>query len=313
MPVSFEFTYTPIPLFDFGPLTLSLHGLLAAIAFVAGSSLAVRRAGRRGFDREAYISMFNWALVGAILGARYFTIGPQIANGDSFLQIISPLGNFSILGGMLGGILGGAWQGKRLRQPFWALTDTVSYGLAVGTIVGRIGDLAIVEHLGAATSSVFGYVVKSGYDLAPQHTALECGVPGTVLKDVTCGTYHPTWLYDMFGALVLLGFLYWLGKVWKGRHYGQLFSVWVMWYGAQRFVIDFARHVPVEQGADAAASADALLGSLTWSQWSGVGMVLVGFFLMFYLGRKNPVVSPENDEVLSSAAGRPLQEASSVE
>lgn len=307
-----EFTYRPIPLFDVGPLTLSLHGVFAALGFLAGSWLAVELAARRGYDREAYLSMFNWALVGAILGARYFTVGAQISDGASFVQIVSPLGNFSILGGMLGGILAAAVRARRLNQPWWALVDTASFGLAVGTIVGRIGDLAIAEHLGAATDFFLGYAVKSGYDLAPQHTALECGTLGKVVSEITCGVYHPTWLYDMLGAILLLGVLTWVNRVWKRRHYGQMFSLWVIWYGAQRFLIDFTRQVPVEQGLDASRAADAVLGPFTWSQWSALGMVVLGFWLIRFQARRQPFVSPENDVVLAAAAGHPLHDDTPV-
>ena len=307
-----EFTYRQIPLYELGPLTLSLHGVFAALGFLAGSWLAVELAARRGFDRDAYLSMFNWALVGALLGARYFTIGAQISEGASFAEVISPLGNFSILGGMLGGILGAAIRAKRLNQPWWALVDTASYGLAVGTIVGRIGDLAIAEHLGAATDFFLGYAVKSGYDLAPQHTALECGTLGQIVPEITCGVYHPTWLYDLLGALVLLGVLAWINRIWKDRHYGQLFSVWVIWYGAQRFLIDFTRQVPVDQGIEASRSADALLGPFTWSQWSALGMIVVGFVLIRLQARSQMVITPEHDAQLAAAAGKPLRDDAPV-
>lgn len=297
-----DFTYRPIPLYElFGFLSLSLHGVFAALGFVAGSALAVQIAGRRGYDKEAFLSMFNWALIGAILGARYLTIGAQIADGATFTQVISPIGNFSIIGGFLGGIAGAAIQARRLRQPFLPLVDSTTFGLAVGTIVGRLGDLAIAEHLGSATDFVLGYAVLPGYDLAPQHTALECSVSSGL---EVCGVYHPTWLYDLLGAVVLLGVLTFLVKRWKGRRYGQMFSVWVAWYGLQRFLIDFTRQVPADQGLDAANSADAVLGPFTWSQWSGVLMVVVGIGMFRYFGMRNKVVSDEEDHRLAAAAGR---------
>lgn len=304
-------TYPPIPIYELGPVALSMHGLFAAIGFLAGATLAVSLAGKRGFDKEAFTSILNWALVGAILGARYFTIGPQIADGDTFAQIINPLGgNFSILGGMLGGILAAALRAKMLDQPWWALVDSAAFGLAVGTIVGRIGDLAIVEHLGAETDFFLGYKVLSGYDLAPQHNVLECAdIDGL---QVVCGVYHPTWLYDMLGAMVLFLVLTWLVRVWKKRHYGQLFSFWVAWYGAQRFFIDFTRQVPTDQGASAARAADATLGPLTWSQWSGVGMVVLGLALMMWHRARQPLVSPENDAKLAAAAEEPLPDEPAV-
>ncbi|NIR39275.1 MAG: hypothetical protein GWN07_25730, partial [Actinobacteria bacterium] len=42
-------SYPPVPIFDVGPLTMSLHGLFAGIGFVVGAILMLREARRRGF------------------------------------------------------------------------------------------------------------------------------------------------------------------------------------------------------------------------------------------------------------------------
>ena len=43
-------SYPPIPLFDVGPLTLSLHGFFAAIGFMVGAWLATNEVRKRGLD-----------------------------------------------------------------------------------------------------------------------------------------------------------------------------------------------------------------------------------------------------------------------
>ena len=43
-------SYPPIPIFEVGPLRLSLHGLFAALGFVAGAWIASREIRKRGFD-----------------------------------------------------------------------------------------------------------------------------------------------------------------------------------------------------------------------------------------------------------------------
>ena len=293
-------SYPPIPIFEVWGLQLSLHGVMAAVGFLVGAQLAVKLAARRGFDAAAFQSILTWALVGAMLGARYLTSPAQIAEGASLIQALNPVGgNFSILGGYAGGVLAGGLQAYRLRQPFLALADSAALGMALGGVVGRIGDIFIVEHLGRATDFFLGYAVKPGYDLAPQHTVLECGPAEAV--DGICGIYHHTAMYDMFGSAVLLFVLWQLTKRWKGRHYGQLLGVWVAWYGFQRFLIDFLRIVPEDQGLDAARAADATLGSLTWSQWSGLAGSLFGLFLIWWWGAKSRVVTEAHDRELSEA------------
>lgn len=294
-------SYPPIPIWELGPLRLSLHGLFAAIGFLAGAMLATRHARERGYDTERYQSILTWGLVGAMLGARYFTTPAAIVDGVPLLTALNPIqGNFSIMGGFLGGIIGGVVRTRMLGLKFLPFGDFSAFGLALGTIVGRIGDLAIVEHLGAESDAFLAFGLKPGYRPAPQHTILQaaCDASGTPVGEV-CASYHHTGLYDMLGAVLLIGVLYLLKKVWKERHYGQLLAVWVVWYGIQRFLIDFTRLVP--EGALGAGAADATLGSLTWSQWSALGAAALGVALVFAFRRLTPVVSEDADAAYQDA------------
>jgi phosphatidylglycerol:prolipoprotein diacylglycerol transferase len=289
-------SYPPIPIFDLGPLRLSLHGLFAAVGFLAGAMIATRYLGRRGFDTVKYQSVLTWALVGSILGARWFTLPATFAsNGFDISQFVNLSGNYSIMGGFAGGILAGAFRMRKVGLPVLPTLDVSTFGLAVGTIVGRIGDLAIVEHLGGPTTFALGYGVKPGYDLAPQHNVLECTVALT--PDGLCGIYHHSAAYDMAGAIVLFGVLFWIynRSGWKLR-YGQMFFGWIVWYGLQRFLIDFTR-LALDQGGD------ATLGPLTWSQWSAVVAAAIAAVVVVWLARRGDVVSPEADAARGADTG----------
>ncbi len=281
-------SYPPIPIFELGPLSLSLHGLFAALGFLAGAFIAIKYLARRGFDTDKYQSVLSWALVGAILGARWLTIPANFAdNGFDITQFWTIGGNFSIMGGFAGGILAGTYRMKKVGLAMLPTLDASTPGLVIGTIVGRIGDLAIVEHLGGPTDFFLGFGVKPGYNLAPMHNVLECTTPQTA--DGLCGIYHPTAMYDMLGAIVLFGALFWVynRSGWKLR-YGQVFFGWIVWYGLQRFLIDFAR-LSLDQGGD------ATLGPLTWSQWSGLTAAVLAAVIVVMIGRRGELVSAEAD------------------
>lgn len=277
-------SYPPIPIFEIGPIRLSLHGVMAGVGFLVGAMLMIREARRRGFDEEKITSVLTWALVGSLVGARYFTVPAHLDEG--LVEALRPFGTFSIMGGFAGGILVGAWRMRRLGIDVAAHMDMASFGLAIGTVIGRIGDLFIVEHLGARTDFFLGYLVKPGYDLAPQHDGLEvlCETAGD------CGPYHHAALYDLFGAALLLGLLYLLGRNWSRIRYGVLILVWAAWYGMQRFLIDFVRNTDLP-------GADATAGPFTWNQWTGLTASLLALGLVAWLvvGRRTPIVSPEED------------------
>lgn len=307
-------SYPPIPIWELGPLRLSLHGLFAALGFLAGAALATRFARERGYDTIKFQSILTWGLIGAMLGARYFTAPAAIAgdwdliSGDwtrLFRHLNPVVGNFSIMGGFLGGIIGGAIRTRMFGMSFLPFGDFATFGLALGTIVGRIGDLAIVEHLGAESDFFLAFGLKPGYEPAPQHTVLQaaCDASGTPVGEI-CASYHHAGLYDMLGAILLIGVLYLLVRVWKQRHYGQLLGFWVVWYGLQRFLIDFTRLVPDEQVG--ARAADATLGMFTWSQWSALTAAAGGLGLILYFGLTKPVVGEEADKEYQ-AAGEPAE------
>lgn len=289
-------SYPPIPIFELGPLNLSLHGLFAAVGFMAGAALMLREVRRRGYDVESATSVLTWGLVASILGARLFTVPAHFTDpGYGLANIIGLEGDFSILGGFAGGILGGVFRGRMLGLKMIAYLDMAAAGLAVGAWVGRIGDIAIVEHLGSATNFFLGYELKPGYDVSPQHDLLEVWCE----QGTTCGPYHHTGLYDLLGALVLWGALVWLRRVWTGRHYGQLFSVWMIWYGLQRFFIDFTR-LGVANGDAEGQIADSVMGPFTGSQWGALGGAVLGVLLLTWLARSQPVVSAEADRAINS-------------
>ncbi|HEX9978130.1 MAG TPA: prolipoprotein diacylglyceryl transferase family protein [Acidimicrobiia bacterium] len=277
-------SYPPIPIFQIGPLRVSLHGLMAGVGFVVGAILMIREARRRGFDEVKLTSILTWGLVGSILGARYFTVPAHLDEG--IVEALKPFGTFSIMGGFAGGIIAGGWRMRMLGVSVITHMDMASFGLAIGTVVGRIGDLFIVEHLGAKTDFFLGYLLKPGYDVAPQHDALE----GLCNAGLTCGPYHHAALYDLLGAGVLLGLLYFVARRSKRLRYGALIFTWSAWYGMQRFLIDFVRNTDLP-------GADATLGPFTWNQWTGLVVSLASLAILAWitLGRKTPVVSPEQD------------------
>jgi len=292
-------SYPPIPIFELGPLNLSLHGLFAGLGFVVGSILMIRNVRRRGFDVEGTTSVLTWALVASILGARLFTVPAHIGDpGYGFDDVVGIAGDFSILGGYAGGIIGGLIRFRMLKMPPLPYLDAAAAGLAIGAVVGRIGDVAIVEHLGSPTNFFLGYLLEPGYEPSPQHSVLQdlCD-SGTF-----CGPYHHTGLYDMIGAAILLGVIYWLARSWSGRRYGQLFAFWIVWYGMQRFLIDFARLDAARDGLvldDGTVIdrviADGVMGPFTGSQWGALLGALLGGALLVYFGRRQRVVNEAND------------------
>lgn len=227
---------------------VSPHGIGIAVGYLAGAQLMVRRSRRFGGPDENDIwNCLFYALIGAIVGARVgYVLGhlSQVTDGGDDLLGVFKIweGGISLIGGITGAVLFGLPYMFKHRMGFWRTMDLAAPGLALGIVIGRIGDLVIGDHLGKPTDFALGWrCLGSGGD-APTSSqvyldALEAGDPPSLgCFDLTL---HQTALYDFFSTLVLLGVLLWLGR--RVRNTGFLIVVFTCWYGTMRVITDFLR------------------------------------------------------------------------
>ena len=264
-------TYPPIPIQRIGSVAFSLHGVFAALGFYFGSTYALKLAEKKGLDYDLFSDGLNWALFGAIIGARFFTIPAHIGDyGYGWDDVFSIAGSYSIMGGMSGGIIAAFIRIKIVgKGNFFPYADCAAPALILGTVIGRIGDLAIVEHLGRSTTFFLGYEILPGYDLAPQHNILECLEPL-----LTCGVYHHVAMYDLLFSLVMFFIFTYLQKNYNFGE-GSWLGIWAIWYGVLRMLLDTLRF----------GMGDATIGSFTWNQIGGAVLAFCG--LILFLKRKD--------------------------
>jgi phosphatidylglycerol---prolipoprotein diacylglyceryl transferase len=272
-----------IPRIELGPLAISPHGIGIAVGYLVGAQLMVRRARRFGGPDESDIwNCLFYALLGAIVGARVgYVLGhfSQVTNDGSDLLGVFKIweGGISLLGGITGAVLAALPYMLRHKMGFWRTVDLAAPGLAIGIVIGRIGDLMIGDHLGKPTSSPLGWrcLGESG-GAAPRPAgdylgALAEGQPPSL------GCYdlvlHQTALYDFFSTLLLLGVLLWLGR--KLRRPGFMIIVFTIWYGAMRVITDFLR-------------VDRRYIGLTGSQLTSIAVGLACVYLLARWGGAPP-------------------------
>ena len=265
--IFFSITYPPIPITQIGPLSFSLHGVFAALGFYFGANHALKLAEKDGADTVLFSDALTWAIFGAIIGARFFTIPAHILEpGYGLDDVFTLAGSYSIMGGMAGGIIAAFLKISYFnKQSFKQYGDYAATGLILGTIIGRIGDLAIVEHLGRASNFILAYEIKPGYDVAPQHNGLECSPPL-----LTCGSFHHVALYDLLFAFLIF-FLFINMKKRFNFGQGSWLGLWALWYGIQRFILDTLRF----------GMGDSTIGNVTYNQIGGLLLALIGLIVFF--------------------------------
>jgi phosphatidylglycerol:prolipoprotein diacylglycerol transferase len=268
--------------FRFGSrFAISPHGLGIAIGYLAGAYVLVHEAKKRGITEDQSGAMVFWALVGAIVGARFFYVVAHF--GEPGLKTIGDVfavyrGGISLLGGIFGAVIFAYPLMRRYKLRFLQAMDTAAIGLPLGIVIGRIGDLVIGDHLGKPTSwllairydggTLSGYTCSAGRCVAAlfggqsqeiTHLgATHFGQAGQILGHGI--GVHQTALYDFLSTMVLVLVLVWMNR--RPRRTGIMVMTFATWYAGMRIITDFLR-------------VDKRFFGLTGSQWGSVLVVVL--------------------------------------
>lgn len=254
--------YDPIEYLVLGPLRVSPHGLATAVGFLAGAWLLMPATRARGVRDEVVHAMLYRAVVGALVGARLAYVLNHL--GDFAEEPLKAFmvweGGISLLGGIAGGVLAAIPVMRREQLRFWSLMDAAAPGLALGILIGRIGDLVVGDHLGKPTDFVLGFRCTGANSASPCEASLGQGV-------------HLPALYDLVSVTVLLGVLLVVRR--RQRWDGFVILVFAAWYGTGRIIEDFFR-IDVTHGS-----------GLTGSQWTSLVLVTSSLWVLL-VWRRTP-------------------------
>lgn len=231
--------FDPIVWVALGPLRVSPHGIATALGFVAGARLLLPATRARGVDDDLVHTMLWRGLVGALVGARLAYVVNHAGDFGSVLEVLAVWeGGLSLLGGLAGGVAAAYPTMRRHRLPFWSLMDAAAPGIALGILIGRVGDIVVGDHLGKPTDFALGFRCTGADSASP------CVAPHGD------GVHMPA-LYDMANVGVLLVALLALRRA--RRWDGFLILTFAAWYGTGRVIEDFYR-VDVTHGTGLSAS-----------------------------------------------------------
>jgi phosphatidylglycerol---prolipoprotein diacylglyceryl transferase len=255
-------SYRPLVQIEIGPLDISPHGVGIAVGFLLGARLLLPEAARKGITEDDVYTILIRAAIGSLIGARVAYVINHFGDyTDDLLGVFKVWeGGISLLGGIFGAILLALPVARKLRIDAWKLLDAAAPGIALGILVGRIGDMVVADHLGKPTDFFLGYDCRPGYE-----TASPC------LGDIV----HQPHLYDLFFVSLLLVLLLRLRKASheRPRYDGFQILVFGACYGVARFIEDWFR-IDETHG----------LG-LTGSQWTAVATTLVCTIWLLFVKR----------------------------
>jgi phosphatidylglycerol---prolipoprotein diacylglyceryl transferase len=243
-------TFTPQPeVFTIGSLTVYWYGLLMAVAIATGILIAVHLAKRRGLAPHVMWDLAFWVVLFGIIGARVYEV--VLVDPSYYFTDFTRLwriwdGGMAIHGGLIFGGLTTWWFARKYKLPVMTLLDILAPAVALGQVIGRWGNYFNQELFGAPTSLFWGIPI------ALDHRPLEY---------INFTYFHPTFLYESLGCLLIFGFLWYLHA--RQAQPGKVFLWYVLWYSILRFTIEFIRLDPA-----------LMLGSIRWPQVISVVLII---------------------------------------
>lgn len=220
------------------------YGVIIAVGFILAVLYGCRKAGPFGVDQDKVLDMLFVAVPSAIIGCRLYYV---IFNLDFFRRngkldwaamIDIRDGGLAIYGGIIAGVLAAVIYCRVRRQLFWCYADCGAFGFLIGQIVGRWGNFVNIEAYGGVTDLPWRMSAPSiAGDLLYQGQ-----IDSAVYQQILDGTLgvHPTFFYESLWNFIGLLLLMLLARR-KRKFNGQLFLLYVMWYGAGRTVIEGLR------------------------------------------------------------------------
>lgn len=269
--LGFHFNIDPTA-FTIGGFAIQWYGIIITLGLLLAVVYCVPRMKRFGLDPDRAIDVVIGGVIGGIVGARvYYVIWKWDEYSGNIKEIFNTRnGGLAIYGGLIGAVLVGLLICKIRRVKMLPMLDIAVIGFLIGQGIGRWGNFVNQEAFGTNTGNIFG---MTGGRIQQTIINSSAYLDGEMyLKGIEISEnypVHPCFLYE--SAWCLLGFV--LLAFWsKRRKYdGQLFLMYMTWYGAERFFVEGLR------------TDSLMLGSIRVSQLLSAILVIVSVIMQIVM------------------------------
>jgi prolipoprotein diacylglyceryl transferase len=249
---------------ELGPIPVRAYALCIIVGIVVAAIWGNRRLVARGGRPGAITDLAVWMVPFGLIGGRLYHLitdpeiyfYPSAANGYH----AQPWKAFAIWDGGLGiwgaialGALGAYLGARRYKIPFGSIADALAPAIVLAQAIGRLGNYFNQELFGSPTTVPWALQVFLRTPGGVAGDVSQCGTgefPTEWIKaspTVLCGTYHPTFLYELLWDVLVALVVVWADRRFRLGH-GRAFALYVAGYCVGRgwiemLRIDHANHI----------------------------------------------------------------------
>lgn len=213
------------------------YGLIIAVGLMVGIAIGYWKAKQFGVDPDRMTDVILVTVVMAVLCARLYYVIFYPGDYKTLMDVLNVRdGGLAIYGGVIGAVIFG-WLMCRIRKvPPAAMFDMTAMGFLAGQGIGRWGNFFNQEAFGSNTALPWGMYSVRTHDYL-QRAAAELAAQGVTVDPAA--PVHPTFLYESLWCL--LGLVLLLIYCRHRKFDGEMALLYVMWYGAERCVVEGLR------------------------------------------------------------------------
>ncbi len=221
-------TFNPDPiLIKLGIVQVHWYGLFMLLAITAGFLIVLKLAPSFKIKKDLIWDVVFWLVIGSLLGARVYEVlvvdfSYYFTNPENIFKIWH--GGLAIHGVWLGGLFVLYIFARKYKLKLLKLLDLLSIGLILGQAIGRWGNYFNQELYGLPTKLVWGIPIE---------------LVNRVIGFEQYIYFHPTFLYESLGNLLIFGLLLLVYKYYK--YSGQIFFTYLALYSSLRMSLEFIR------------------------------------------------------------------------
>ena len=239
-----------------GPLSITWYSICILLGVIVAGIIINTEAKKFNISPSFVTNLIFWVVIFGIAGARVYYV---LFNLDYYS--VSPIeaikvwnGGLAIHGGIIAGLITVLWYCKKYDVNPLRMLDIAAPGVLIAQAIGRWGNFFNAEAHGGVVTKAF---------LENLH------LPKFIIKGmyINGNYYHPTFLYESifctigFVIILILRRMKWIKQ-------GNVFSIYLIWYGTLRFFIESLR------------TDSLMLFNFKTAQIISIIMIIIGIYLI---------------------------------